>query len=361
MGSANTDLATLPAMTGDNLAGLVKAGAAVDAAMLLLDADETIVWSNTGQRVLMPAVDYDAAPTYPELFHASLERGFVGNPLALARPAEFLAALRWYRAETPLSLNINRYPWGDMVVSTRRLDCGRFLLTRFRTHAAAAGILPEQMLLEAERFRRQADALRQALDGIEIGIAIIDTAGRQAFANAALRAIADAGLGLRRLDGVLQPACARDRARWVMALAAASTKSQSVMLADVDGQPCIAATISPSEHSGALLLFAAPLRPNIDQPVCDALGSLLDVTPTQAAIVAELAAGRTITDIAAGRGRSRNTIYNHFAGARQALRDIGIAVDEAAGIAAMAAQVAAITPRPGRALITTTGDDDAGD
>lgn len=359
MGSASTDLATLPAGTSDSLKGLVRAGAAVNAAMMLLDERDGIIWANSGQRLLMPAVNYDDRPTYDQLFYAALDRQMVGNAAAIARPAEWLVSGRREREMNELAFSINRYRWGHMVVSTRRLDSGGWLLLRFPTDATALGRLPERALIDAEQHRREAEALRHGLDSLSLGIAVIDSGARIGYANAALLALADAGLGLRRLDGVLMPAHDGDRARWVMALAAASGGAQTIVLADVDGRACVGATISPGPHPGVMILVAAPLRPNVDRPVRDALVSALDLTPSEAVIVAELMAGRTAPDIAADTGQAQSTINNHIAGARRALRDIGIVVNQAAGIAAVSAQVAAITPRPGRAPLTQ-GDDDAG-
>lgn len=359
MGSANTDIATLPAGAGDSLKGLVRAGAAVDAAMMIVDAADNIRWANANQRALMP-FEYDGR-NYVDFLFAGLERGFVGNPAAIAWPTEWYAASRQHRQIAQLSLNINRYPWGDMVVATRRFDDETWLMTRFATDAAAIGDLPEHALFEAERQRRRADALRQGLDSLSLGISVIDTSARIGYANAALRALADAGAGLRRLDGILQPAHDGDRARWVMALAAAARRAQTFLLSDVDGRACIGVTVSPGPHAGVMVLVAAPLRPTVGRPVRKALVSALDLTPTEAMVVAELMAGRTAPEIAANYNLSPSTINNHVAGARRALRDIGIVVNQAAGIAAVSAQIAAVTPRPRRALITTDGDDDADD
>lgn len=357
MGSAETDLATLPAGTGDALRKLVKAGDAIDAAMMLIDGRESIVWANAGQRQLMPVVDYAAASTYEDLFRAALDRGIVGNRLAVARPTEFLAAVRWYRAEKPMSLNINRYPWGDMVVSTRAMGDGTFLMMRFGTDAATLGDLPEHALIAAEQARRRAESLRAGLDQISLGIALVDDAGRTSYHNAALRALTDRDLGLRRVNGILEPVHAIDRAAWAMALAAAGGRAQTMLLRDVDGYPCIGVTVSPGANPGARLIVAGPLRPSADMLTRKTLAASLDLTPAEARIVAALGAGYSIAEIAEDKGRSRSTVHNLLASAKRALSDIGIAGVHAGSIATIASQIAAITPRPGWAL--TQGDDDA--
>jgi DNA-binding CsgD family transcriptional regulator len=358
MGSAETDIATLPAGTGDGLKGLVRAGATIDAAMQIIDADENIVWANGGQRRLMPVVDYDAGATYESLFHALLAKGLVGNPLARARPAEFLASVRWHRAESPLAISVNRYPWGDMVVSTRRIDENTCLLLRYSTDAATLGELPEHALIAAEQARRHAQALRAGLDQISLGIALVDEVGRESYRNAALRALADRELGVRRVDGILQPVHAIDRAGWAMALAAGGGRAQTMLLRDTDGYPCIGVTISPGAHPGARLVLAGPLRPSADMLTRKTLAASLDLTPAEARIVAALGAGYSIAEIAEDKGRSRSTVHNLLASAKRALSDIGIAGVHAGSIAAIASQIAAITPRPGWA--PKQGDDDAG-
>lgn len=340
----------LPSGLNDATASLIESADRVDGSVILFDAQDNIVWVNERQRALMPCTDY-VGQTYSTLFWSALDKGLVGNPVAVKRPNEWLEFAVLERASNKLMQSINRYAWGDMALTHRRFDDGSSLQIRFPTDGIDAAS-PERLLMAAVEARREVAALRHALDGLEIGIGIIDYCGLQIYANAALQSLMAQDLGLMLgVGGKVEPMHPGDYSHWSAGITMAAAGSSAVMLVPgSDAPPMLALSMFPGANPGTILLLAAPLRPSLSHTIADGLSEAFGITEDEAEIVAKLATGRNLQQIASDhRGEENGNVtspFLHVAGVRQALRRHNLTADNHAQIAAMVLQIAAITRAP---------------
>ncbi len=341
----------LPSGLSDATASLIESADRVDGSVILFDAQDNIVWVNERQRALMPCTDY-VNQTYSSLFWSALERGLVGNALAVSRPQMWLEFSALERATRRLSQTVNRYSWGDMALTHRRFDDGSSIQIRFATGGADAES-PERLLLEAVAARREATSLRYALDSLDVGIGITDKYGRPLHANSALQNILKQDLGLMLADdGRVVPMHPEDFQVWQSALvmAAAGYAPSVLMLPNGDEPPLLALTIFPGAHKDTVVVLAAPLRGGFNQSHIDGLSEAFGIPPDQAAVMAKLASGLSLQEIAAQRrsetsGNVISPFYN-VAGVRHTLRHHQLTADNQAQVAALVLKVAAITRAP---------------
>ncbi len=342
---------SLPSGISDTAASLIDSAERVEGAVILFDAADNIIWVNERQRALMPCSDY-VGQTYSSLFWSALDRGMVGNPAAISRPHMWLEFSTLERSSKRLAQSINRYAWGDMALTHRRFDDGSSLQIRFATSGVDAES-PERLLLEAVAARRDVAALRQALDNLDIGVAILDAGGGLAHANAAFQHLLAQDLGLGRTDrGRIEPVHPEDYRLWQSAIAMARSgygHSTLMMPAD-DEPPLLAVTVLPGVHKDSTLVLATALRGTFGQAHLAGLSEAFGVGEDDAQVMAHLANGLNLRDIAARRRPEDegNVIspFQHVAGIRHALRRHHLSVDNQAQVVALIQRIASITRIP---------------
>jgi DNA-binding CsgD family transcriptional regulator len=179
--------------------------------------------------------------------------------------------------------------------------------------------LVARRLRGAELAARSAQA---ALGGLAQPVLLLDEAGRLAHANPAAEAL------LREADGL----AARDRR--LRAASPAAERQLQALVAAATARPGTAGTLRLARPSGALplALVAMPLRLEeivsgtglaavlcVSDPAARGCASaplltdLFGLTSAEAALAAELLAGRELRDIAHGTGRTINTLRTHLA------------------------------------------------
>ncbi len=341
----------LPPDISDTAASLVDSAERVEGAVILFDAADNIVWVNERQRALMPCTDY-VGQTYSSLFWSALDRGMVGNPVAASKPHMWLEFSRLERSSKRLAQSINRYAWGDMALTHRRFDDGSSLQIRFATSGADADS-PERLLLDAVAARREAAALRQALDNLDVGVAILDADGGPVHVNAAFRHLLALDLGLALTDrGRVDPIHPEDYRVWQSAIAMARSGygHSTLMMPAGDEAPLLAVTIMPGVQQESILVLATSLRGTFGASHLAGLSEALGIGEDDAQVIAHIANGLSLREIAA-RHRKENdgnvvSPFQHVAGIRQALRRHHLTVDNQAQIVALIQRIASITRIP---------------
>lgn len=196
-----------------------------------------------------------------------------------------------------------------------------------RELAFARSLMPhlQRTALVARRLRGADLAARSAhaaLGSLAQPVLLLDETGRLAHANPAAEAL------LREADGL----AARDRR--LRAASPAAERQLQALVAAATVRPGTAGTLRLPRPSGALplALVAMPLRTEeivsgtglsavlcVSDPVARGCASapllteLFGLTSAEAALAAELLAGRDLRDIAHGTGRTVNTLRTHLA------------------------------------------------
>jgi len=341
----------LPSDISDTAASLIDSAERVEGAVILFDAADNIVWVNERQRALMPCTDY-VGQTYSSLFWSALDRGMVGNPVAVSKPHMWLEFSRLERSSKRLAQSINRYAWGDMALTHRRFDDGSSLQIRFATSGADADS-PERLLLDAVAARREAAALRHALDNLDVGVAILDADGGPVHVNAAFRHLLAQDLGLALTHrGRVDPVHPEDYQVWQSAIAMARSGygHSTLMMPAGDEAPLLAVTVMPGVQKESILVLATSLRGTFGAGHLAGLSDAFGIGEDDAEVIAHIANGLSLREIAA-RHRKENdgnvvSPFQHVAGIRHALRRHHLTVDNQAQIVALVQKIASITRIP---------------
>lgn len=174
------------------------------------------------------------------------------------------------------------------------------------------------------RTRALGASLVDLLDTVRAGVIQLDRGGRVIAANDRARALLRRGGGLRDGDGRLRAARPREDAALQKLLARALPvdggpgEGGSMLLRRPEIPAPLVLHVSPVHDAGveagrgfvgALVLAVDPAdRAGID-PV--RVGRALGLTPAESRVAVALAEGRTVDEIAARSGRSRNTVRWH--------------------------------------------------
>ena len=168
-------------------------------------------------------------------------------------------------------------------------------------------------------------SLADLLDNVRAGVIQLDRRGRPVAVNDRARALLRKGDGLRDEDGRLRAALPREDAALQKLLARALPRpggpgeGGSMPLSRSGTRSRLVLHVSPVRDSGiepgrgrvaALVLAVDPAdRAGIDPA---RVGKALGLTPAESRVAVALAEGRTVDDIAAATGRSRNTVKWHL-------------------------------------------------
>jgi PAS domain-containing protein len=251
-----------------------------------------------------------------------------------------------------------------MAVTHRRFDDGTSLQIRFPTNGADADS-PERLLLNAAEARHEAAILRHALDNLDLGVAIVDETGHLLHLNAALRTMIAQNLGLDLSDrGQMMPLHPADHGLWQSALtmAGADYAPTVMMVPGADEPPLLALSIFRGIHPGTVVVLAARLRSNFSDRDTDNLADAFGMSKDQAKLMASLASGQTLQEIASQRRveATGNVISPFFdaSGLRHALRRHQIATDNQARIASLVLNISAITRYPMEQAFSTKDEEE---
>lgn len=344
-GDSNLRVPGLPDI-GTAAAAIVTEAERVGGAILLFDEQDRVAWVNEHQRLIMPCSSYQDE-TYAGLFWAALNAGMTGNPAARQYPAEWLALATVARASEPWLQTLNHYRHGAMALTHRRIDRGWSMQIRFPVRPLDAQ-RPGDLLVTSSAATREAEALRHALDRLDLGVAIVGLTGECLFANAALKDLVfrDAGIGM--VAGRLRPTRAYDRRWWHRALAAAGPSPNVRIIDDRTGSPALVLSVTEGMHYGTAVALAAPVRPHIDAATTHSIVSLLDVPRPVAEVLTMMAMGETVDRIASTRDSTPGTVYQQVARAKRATanRRLEFAASSHVQLAALVLQIAATTGAP---------------
>ena len=168
-------------------------------------------------------------------------------------------------------------------------------------------------------------SLVELLDNVRAGVIQLDRRARLAAVNDRARALLRRGDGLSDRDGYLRASLPRDDAALQGLLARALPsldgpgEGGSMPLSRPETRSRLVLHVSPVHDAGmefgrgrvgALVLAVDPAdRTGIDPR---RVGKALGLTPAESRVAVALAEGKTIDDIAAATGRSRNTVKWHI-------------------------------------------------
>lgn len=158
------------------------------------------------------------------------------------------------------------------------------------------------------------DDLAAALDALKTAVLILGEAGRLAYANAAGRALLDAGILLVVRDGIVEP--------WDRAEAAALRKivegggTGTVRLVRRDGGHALASALplgSGRRRSGGGGRVAMFIQDDVAAPNgAEAIGRLYRLTGGELRVLLGLASGETLQSIAQRYGIASSTVRSHL-------------------------------------------------
>lgn len=189
----------------------------------------------------------------------------------------------------------------------------------------------------AETLEVTRSVLGKALDGFNLGLALIDAEGRSVYVNGQVGAMIASGDGLVLRSGELTASAAADAARLRSSIARALGRGEVEAEGD-DDQPV---AISRRSRRRPYLVTVQPV--SADEPEGDGQGVNIDanpsrpaaavfiydperkldlreatiarqygLTPAEVGVVAGLVNGRSLQDIATDRGVSKNTVRSHL-------------------------------------------------
>ncbi len=157
---------------------------------------------------------------------------------------------------------------------------------------------------------RQAALLSAALDALEDGVSVHDSAGRLVFANKALHGIAAQADGLEldpRAGPVPSDSVARRRLGMALAAACAGAVVEVAVPRPSGAAPyALACRPLPAGIAGAMVTVADPARRRV--PSVALLRHAFGLTPTEAELAGALITGLTVPECAAARQVSPNTV-----------------------------------------------------
>jgi DNA-binding CsgD family transcriptional regulator len=190
------------------------------------------------------------------------------------------------------------------------------LLNDLRPHLARSAMVAARLQLERAR------AAGQTLAALGLAALVVDADGKILAANELIEAQGEIFRWQTRDAFSFKDAAAA--AQFGAALASIDVDSgvaaRSFPVRDAEGRAATVAHVVPIRRSArdifarcaaALILtpVATPLAPSVDL-----VQSLFDLTPTEAAVAAALARGKTVDDIAVEGGLARSTIRTHVRG-----------------------------------------------
>lgn len=207
-------------------------------------------------------------------------------------------------------------PWSGGAFGARDIAVGTMLLPHLRRAAMVA------------RRLRDIDFRRETSEGAGLGaisVFAFDAAGRPFWFNpTAERLLAEGSLLKRSPDGLEGPTPAatreiRDAVGRAVARGVAVRGAGVVALRPLDGAPAQSLMVLPASNPldwtlsrppAAIALLRGPLGARMSKA---ALRRIYPLTEAEADLALELAAGRSIGDVALRSGRSRNTLRTHLA------------------------------------------------
>ena len=206
--------------------------------------------------------------------------------------------------------------------------------------ALLQGLLPHvEQLIRVRRVLAKAEALSSSvlslLDNTRLGVIHLDWRGRIVATNDRARALLRRGDGVTDQGGVLAAGLPADQTRFARLVAAALPSSStpavsgSMLLSRPSLGPRLVVHLVPTsvrqwdfgaQRVAALVLLVEPgTTPRLDPEV---VAAALGLTPIESHIAVQLAAGRTVREIAAATGRAPGAVSWHL---KQSYRKLGVA------------------------------------
>jgi DNA-binding CsgD family transcriptional regulator len=262
-----------------------------------------------------------------ELIYADPGRGLEDLIAALLQAQ----ALDWQQEHEDhhvwLSGNFGRHAPHAIVLPVRQVPShSRLVITVFfdtldeeRRAAAEAAYLQRRpfavgyfRLWQQERLhRRDVDALRSALDRVDVAVMMIAKSGALSFANEAARKLLNAGTGIHERQGKLQAASRTDNVTLGVLIAHVIGASEHLDTLDKvplltiarEGSSPLIVAVLPAPHpvseEGEIAALVLAVDPDMDiadfaRPVCRAFG----LTRVESDLACRLASGQSVQDAA---------------------------------------------------------------
>lgn len=188
-------------------------------------------------------------------------------------------------------------------------------LDGLRPHIARAALLSSRLGLEHAR------GMAQALEVMGLPGAVLKTGGRLLAANALFQALIPGVVQDRRDRIVLASAGADELLRSALAHYAMTgklTATSSIPVPATDDDPAAIVHLIPVRgvahdifSQAEMVLIATPVD-RVAVPTAEVIQGLFDLTPSEARVARSVGQARTIEDIAAETGVSRETVRSHL-------------------------------------------------
>lgn len=333
--------------------GLISAADAAGGGVLVYGRNDEVLWANEGQRLLMPCSDYNDE-TYSSLFWKVLNAGMIGNKTAPIDPQGWLQYSNATRKNSPSLDFVNRYPWGQMLVSQVVLDNGMSIQARIDIRKAGidqlsgsdgTGVgfsLALQMVRERKWFQ-------SALDSLSIGVCLLDRGGAVICSNTSFDEFLSGETHLIRDEQCRIRAIDRydDMVFRQVVENAASGSVGSMIVPLRSASDALVAAISAGTVFGTAVLAVSRFGEDTAS-LAESIRQAFGLTPAEADTMANIGLGRSVSQIAEDRNGAEKTVYNQIQRIRSGLNRSKFAAHDLASIAGLAVRIAAITKPPTR-------------
>ncbi|MDW7555421.1 hypothetical protein D9623_33825 (plasmid) [Azospirillum brasilense] len=342
---------SLPLDIPSAASALIEAASEIGGAVVMYTHDDRIAWANDAQRRLVPDLRYDASETYATIFWRMLETGRIGNTMAARNPQQWLDFAVATRHSMANMEFVNTYPWGQMLVSQLRLDNGVSIQARvdlaiagvdryFNAPAVGVGVVM------AAKAQREMKTFQATLDGLELGLALVNRSGSIIHANGSMRDLIEQRDGLE--EAANRSLCACDQCDDMVLQqaieAAAERPIRTPVLLPIrrlNGRSPHLLAVSSGASPGTAVVVVSRFGESIDD-IASALQQAFNLTAAEAQVTARLGAGMSIAEISQERGVSEGTVYNQVKAIKASLRRSSFAAKGLHDISALVMKVAAI-------------------
>jgi DNA-binding CsgD family transcriptional regulator/PAS domain-containing protein len=238
-----------------------------------------------------------------------------------AKPAGYrdVAACTIMRSEHQLgAFQMHTPPTRDLV-GPKEMAIAALLIPHVRRAVTISDLLNMRSIATA--------AFESTLDALAVAVVLVDADGRIRHANAAARAMMNAGDPILSHHGELRAGSSQATTVLATAIKRAATNETELGLAGIgvpvagaDGQPAIAhvlplksGTLRPDLSLGAIAaVFITPAQQTA-LPPAEALAALYELTPTEARVLLEIASGKNRAAAAESLGIADSTVKTHLA------------------------------------------------
>lgn len=325
----------------------LRSSEAANAAILMYDRADRVVWANHAQMQLAPVSDYENE-THSSLFWKMLSAGLISNRYANEKPAEWLEKAKVSRRIND-SLN-----WFSECASFRMLATNRIfeddVLIQARVKLDVLGVeryigtkeFPMDMVSIISN-QKNMELMTSALDSFDIAICLIGSDKVPIHSNESFKELMTKG-DILSFDKYPFISAVKDADNAVIQekieLALLNRNYQSIFpLSSFHGTQL--ASLSSGNVPGTAVLVVSRFGEDEDH-IVKALENALGLSPVEAQVALLVGTGMSPEQIAKQRSRSIDTIYTQIRNIKSKLKGANFFIRDISSLASLVVKLSAI-------------------